>query len=194
MGKKDDSARSKIIAATIDCIEREGIQSLTIRKIAREAGVNGAAINYYFGTKDALVEKAMRRTLDEMMKMPEEIFDAAKGEALDRIETFFIAFLEGLVRWRGIVKAHLYEPLMEGHYETDFIRRFGEFLAAVAGRVRSAIPFVDETVVRMSIIQTVSAVMLPGLLPKAFLRFSALDFEKPEVRSAYVRALVRKMY
>ena len=46
MEEKDDPAKSKIIAATIDCIEREGIQTLTIRKIAREAGVNSAAINY----------------------------------------------------------------------------------------------------------------------------------------------------
>jgi AcrR family transcriptional regulator len=194
MEKKDIPAKPKIIAATIDCIERDGIQNLTIRKIAREAGVNSAAINYYFGTKDALVETAMRQTLDEMMTMPEEIFDAAKGEASDRIEAFFGSFLEGLVRRRGIVKAHLYEPLMEGNYETDFIRRFGEFLAALAGRVRSVIPFVDETVVRLSIIQTVSAVMLPGLLPQAFLRFSTLDFEKPDVRSQYIRALVRKIY
>jgi AcrR family transcriptional regulator len=194
MEKKNVPAKSKIVAATIDCIDREGIQSLTVRKIAREAGVNSAAINYYFGTKEALVATAMSQTLDEMMKMPEEVFEGAKGEASERIEAFLGAFLEGLVRWRGIVKAHLYEPLMEGNYETDFVRRFGEFLTALAGRIGRALPFVDETVVRISIVQAVSAVMLPGLLPGIFLRFAALDFEKPDVRSEYVRALVRKIY
>ena len=51
----------------IDCIEKDGINNLTTRAIAREAGTNIASINYYFRSKDALVAEALQMSLDHML-------------------------------------------------------------------------------------------------------------------------------
>ena len=56
---KDLPPRDRIIATTINIIGQEGIQNLTTRSIAKAAAVNIAAINYYFGSKDKLVELAL---------------------------------------------------------------------------------------------------------------------------------------
>jgi AcrR family transcriptional regulator len=56
------STRDRIVAATIVCLERAGMQSLTVRAIAEEAGVNVAAINYHFGSKSLLIEETLKRS------------------------------------------------------------------------------------------------------------------------------------
>ena len=50
------STKEKILHATIDAIVKNGIQNVTTRVIAQEAGVNNAALHYYFGTKEQLLE------------------------------------------------------------------------------------------------------------------------------------------
>lgn len=49
--------KEKILDATLHLIKSEGIDSVTIRKIASEAGTNVALINYYFGSKENLCMK-----------------------------------------------------------------------------------------------------------------------------------------
>ena len=72
--------RERIIEATLDGIDRVGVAGLTVRVIAAEADVNGAAINYYFGTQDRLLEEVLDRagrtgqwgTLDELAALIED--------------------------------------------------------------------------------------------------------------------------
>ena len=60
--------KQKILKATLKILESEGIQKLTVRKIAAEAGVNVAAVNYHFGSKDQVVFEALQ-TLRERFGM-----------------------------------------------------------------------------------------------------------------------------
>jgi AcrR family transcriptional regulator len=48
-----------LVRAAVACIRRDGIEGVTTRAIAREAGMNIAAVNYYFASKDALVAIAL---------------------------------------------------------------------------------------------------------------------------------------
>ena len=97
--------------ATIDCIGRDGIQSLTTRKIAKEAGVNSAAINYYFGSKEKLVEKALNQTLNEMSTLPEEILDLKSLDSKERLKMFFLAIMEKHLIYFFILFLFLYLPV-----------------------------------------------------------------------------------
>ena len=58
-----DTIEIKIIEAAIDCIEQFGLKGATNRRIAEKAGVNLAAINYYFRSKENLIERVMETTL-----------------------------------------------------------------------------------------------------------------------------------
>ena len=60
-----EEVKQKIIQTTIECIEQKGIQHATIRIIADMAGVNVAAINYHFGSKEQLFQIVMDATLNE---------------------------------------------------------------------------------------------------------------------------------
>ena len=59
--------QARIILATIECLERFGVTGTTVRRITEAAGVNVAAINYYFGDKEALLEAALAQSLDQAL-------------------------------------------------------------------------------------------------------------------------------
>ena len=65
--------RTRILDATYRCLVNGGYAALSVREIARDAGVNHALINYYFGTKDRLViavlDEANRRLLQRQRSM-----------------------------------------------------------------------------------------------------------------------------
>ncbi|MDP4095119.1 MAG: TetR family transcriptional regulator, partial [Bacillota bacterium] len=58
MNSEEKNAKERIILATIELIEKKGINSITTRGIASTANVNSAAINYYFGSKEKLLDEA----------------------------------------------------------------------------------------------------------------------------------------
>jgi hypothetical protein len=47
---------------------------------------------------------------------------------------------------------------------------------------------------RLRIIQSISAVLIPGLMPGLFQYFAGLDFADPEARRSYVEDLVNRLF
>src|SRR3989304_1629807 len=65
---KSASTRRAILEAAVTCIEKFGIDRMTTRRIAQEAGTNIASINYHFRTKDQLVAEALTMTANHMLE------------------------------------------------------------------------------------------------------------------------------
>ena len=69
--------KERIITATIDLIkDSDGlIENITIRKIAESADVALGLINYYFDSKDKLIEVCVERIISNVMKVFPNIDD-----------------------------------------------------------------------------------------------------------------------
>jgi TetR/AcrR family transcriptional repressor of bet genes len=65
MGRKRirDIRHEEFIEATIIAVHQRGYGVVTMAEIAREAGSSAASINYYFGSKEGLMEATMRHLL-----------------------------------------------------------------------------------------------------------------------------------
>src|SRR5262245_15699873 len=65
--------KAKILDAAFQRLAREGYAALSIREIAKDAGVNHALINYHFRSKDQLViavlDHANQRLLERQSRM-----------------------------------------------------------------------------------------------------------------------------
>jgi AcrR family transcriptional regulator len=58
-----ENTRDHILDRTIYLIGKKGTTDVPVREIAREAGVNVAAINYYFSSKEQMYEQMVARFL-----------------------------------------------------------------------------------------------------------------------------------
>jgi DNA-binding transcriptional regulator YbjK len=56
-----EAIRAAIIEATIQLIGRHGVDGVTHRAVAQEAGVSLSSTTYHFDSKDAIVSEALRR-------------------------------------------------------------------------------------------------------------------------------------
>lgn len=96
----DLDTRSRILAAATQVFVRRGIASGTIREITELAGVNVAAVNYHFGSREALLRETLAAIAGPM--------NAARLSALDQAAA---AHAPGLPPLSAIVDA-LVRPLV----------------------------------------------------------------------------------
>ena len=76
--KPEHITRTRILDAAEELFMQHGFEGTSMRQLTARAAVNLAAVNYHFGSKDALVEAVFRRRLDPM--------NAERIAALDRLE------------------------------------------------------------------------------------------------------------
>ena len=76
--KPQHETRTRILDAAEELFMQHGFEGTSMRLLTAKAGVNLAAVNYHFGSKDALIEALFRRRLDPM--------NAERVAALERLE------------------------------------------------------------------------------------------------------------
>jgi TetR/AcrR family transcriptional regulator, cholesterol catabolism regulator len=63
--------RARILEAAIDLLAREGISGVSMRAVAREAGVALGLVNYHFEDKHSLIRAALHRVEEQDLAMVE---------------------------------------------------------------------------------------------------------------------------
>jgi AcrR family transcriptional regulator len=76
--KPPHETRTRILEAAEELFMQHGFEGTSMRLLTTKAGANLAAVNYHFGSKDALIEAVFRRRLDPM--------NNSRIAALDRLE------------------------------------------------------------------------------------------------------------
>ncbi|MBM3368859.1 MAG: TetR/AcrR family transcriptional regulator [Betaproteobacteria bacterium] len=76
--KPHHETQLRILDAAEELFMQHGFEGTSMRLLTARAGVNLAAVNYHFGSKDALIEAVFRRRLDPM--------NTARIAELDRME------------------------------------------------------------------------------------------------------------
>ena len=122
----------------------EGYQSVTMRSVAAEAGVDAALISYYFGSKKGLFGAAMALSANP----PEVLLAALAGDPQHLPERVLTALLHawddpaGGAALRTMVSAAMQEPelarLLREVLEHEIVDRLAEHLTGRSGRVRAA--------------------------------------------------------
>ena len=92
--------RQRVLDAAEKVFARDGISRATVRQITTEAGVNVAAVNYHFGSREGLIEAVFERHASEV--------NADRNRGLDEV---LLAAGDGRPRLTGILEAYLGAPL-----------------------------------------------------------------------------------
>jgi AcrR family transcriptional regulator len=125
--------RERILATAERLFTERGYAATSLREITAKAKVNLAAVNYHFGSKEALVREVFVRRLGPL--------NAVRLEYLERLETAAGGRplkVERIVEAIVVPALHVsQEPLAGG---AAFLRLLGRALSEPAGFVREILP------------------------------------------------------
>lgn len=121
----DLGTKEKILRAAHTLFGQKGFDSVSIREISKEAGVNVAAVNYHFENKENLFKETIRVCLIDMSGTVASLHQS--GETCDtnalalRIYDYFLENAEALklAFKMFVIDAHIFPE--DVHQEDDFI-------------------------------------------------------------------------
>ena len=188
----------RILAAALTCMERDGIEATGIRDIAREAGVNSAAINYYFRSKDNLIRLALERSLENAFDGTIADLDRLRAEGLTArvaLERVMDDYVHHLGDYPRLAYAHLRDALVNQRYDGEAVRRSNAFLEQLLVRLAPDERDAERArELRLLLAQAWGSLLLIGVLPRIFDGFLPLDFSDPALRARYVSRLFAGVY
>jgi AcrR family transcriptional regulator len=128
--KPQHETRTRILDAAEELFMQHGFEGTSMRQLTARAGVNLAAVNYHFGSKDALIEAVFKRRLDPM--------NAERVAALDALEKDGLALGSvDIIRAFVVPSLRLIEDAKGGG--RNFIRLLGRTYTEPAKAVRALI-------------------------------------------------------
>lgn len=168
--------RERIIRAALARVDRVGLDGLTVREIAGAADVNLAAVNYYFGSKDRLLEEVVDRagreglwgTLDELRALIED----NRGDIRSGLEEYLSEFLPSLLAHPRRLALRLHGPLREQHYGGERVRELNDYLEGFLDVVGPALRPGTADAQRAAVTQFWSTLLALGLMPRLFEGFA----------------------
>jgi AcrR family transcriptional regulator len=188
----------RLLNATIEVLDKDGLEGATIPRIAARAGVSPGTVYRRFPDKDALMREVCLRVYESNYRHTQELFSRERWEdkSLEEIAGSMIRFtLKGHREHRGLVRALLF--FIFQHPEAAFVRKCEELETKVLqeiselllSRLREIHHPHPETAVKFAMLMI--PVMATGILvlppdPKDFNRFlpnieSHLEEELPRM-------------
>jgi AcrR family transcriptional regulator len=111
--KADDSeARARIAAAAEALFAARGYDGTAIRDIAKKAGVNGAMIHYYFGSKEGLYRDILEAAASTVRALLIETSSPATSTR-DRLASFVDAYAQYILNHPNLARI-LYREMLTG--------------------------------------------------------------------------------
>ncbi len=130
-----ENTEEKIITATFNIVQREGVQKATTKKIAAEAGVNEVTIFRKFENKKNLIEATKDYYMSKLLSRLEETFDYDEDESIeDYLKHCFHGILDFSQEDISIIRVAMQEikgetdkKLLISHITDTIINKMGEF-------------------------------------------------------------------
>ncbi len=137
--------RGAILAAARASFSARGYDATSLRRVARDAGVDPALVAHYFGTQDRLFTEALRRPLRPAEFVPQILAGGPDGLG-ERVARMFLALWEddatrdavlGTIR-SAMSNAHAAE-LLRGFVTDALIGRIADGLGVADARARATL-------------------------------------------------------
>jgi AcrR family transcriptional regulator len=143
------ATKAKILEAAFRRLAREGYAALSVREIARDAGVNHALINYHFRSKDQLVIEVLDAANRELLARQQGMYGAPGGfaEKWAQARAFYEGDLaSGFVRMQAELWA---ASLSNPGLREKFLPRLLAWRDVVLGAVRDALAALEASGTRL---------------------------------------------
>ncbi|UGB39651.1 TetR/AcrR family transcriptional regulator [Frateuria soli] len=120
------STKERILAAAEVLFAQRGFDGASLRQLTAAAGVNLAAVNYHFGSKDKLVEEVFRRRLDTLNAHRLAALSKVAGDPDATLEDVLDAFIRPALSLSGDGSGSLFMRVLARAFaeHDDHLRQF----------------------------------------------------------------------
>jgi len=187
------NAKDRILNSTLYIIGKEGFQNVTIRKIAAAADVNIASINYYFGSKEGVINEALKCLTSKFMSSF-EILDNKKISSIDRLRNFLRSYSDASVQYPDVFKNFVNQLIYSEDMKFDYIKFIeDEGIFKIKDIVSEVTAIEDEEKLSMIGLQTFAGLIFPILFNNQTRKFSHLNYKDKNVRYKYIDTLIKSI-
>lgn len=189
------TTKEKIIKVTMDIIAEEGFQCITIRKIAARAQVNIAAVNYHFGSKDAVVNEALRTVTNQLI----DTYYILQDNSIDirtRLEAFLNKYIEVLFKYPDVIKNMIDHAIHNSSFKeqaeyTIFLKTQG--IALLKTAISQLNPGKSEDYLYVKTLHMISALSWPILMGENMKEIVGIDLSDEVLRKMHVHLLLEQV-
>jgi len=189
------TTKEKIINVTMDLIAEDGFQNITIRKIAARAQVNIAAVNYHFGSKNAVINEALKTVTTQL----ESTYSILKDPSLDiavRLEKFLNNYTEVLFRYPDILKNMIDHAIHVSSFKENadyaiFLKTEG--VALLKATISQIHPGKSDDFLYVKTLHMVSALSWPILMGENAKEIMGIDLSDTDLRKLHVKLLLEQV-
>jgi AcrR family transcriptional regulator len=190
-----EGTEQKIIMTTIQLLGTEGTRKLTIRRVAERCGVNIAAINYYFRSKENLINRALKHYAE----LTQKVFLVLGDETLppyERLHTFMIRFSMHLITYPGFMKSLLMQTMNDDSMPTQAQESMQRGRTALLRLIASALPQAAENreALKYKIFQMMGGLLYPLIWGQYTQTLYDIDFTNAAVRLQYIDTLLQSFF
>jgi AcrR family transcriptional regulator len=204
----DLTTRARILEATVRLLYSGQLPELTTRRIAAEAQVNVAAINYYFRSKDELMDEAVQAATAAAFDRGMQMLRAPGKPPLDRLREYLFGYSTGLVKFPWVTRAAWTGLYLKEGGDTFY----GRFMRAMLDLVRQVIEEIrglrDEdsaapgrpggsgasgTGSTTAALMVLSCVIFPFLVSNTLRDAGAIDYTDDEARRRYIDTTLARL-
>jgi AcrR family transcriptional regulator len=182
------STKEKIVQAAVVIMTEEGFQNITIRKIAAQADVNVAAINYHFGSKDAVINEALKTVTDQL----KDTFESLKGSGDPKIKLarFIDNYTSILFKYPDILKNMINHAILNKPFDhhakyVTYLQNKG--IVLLRQTIAEVNPDLDDRLLYLKTLHLVSCLSFPilmGDLINGIMRIDLYDEETLKLHTA----------
>lgn len=182
---QDINTKDKILQAAVSLLAKQpDPERITVRDVAREAGVGVGLINYHFHAREELLSQAIGSIMAGMAGNPSQWRKAPDENDADRLA----AMLKGLYSF-----AEPYEKLMRFVLVQGIQRGETDAFLYMIPLLREALPGKDEFALRIVATQILWPLQAASINPDAFRSFSGVDLRDKDQRDRYIDTLVHNL-
>jgi len=183
-------ARSRILEAAAEIIGKDRNLNLTVREIAGRADVNVASINYYFRSKDKLLDEVELLLMEKIHTIYKNLNDASI-DIRERLINWGNNLIKHLIDYPGIIYL-IGTRVLER--ESASINRYLNLMETdLAPLVKELTGIEDDGIAGFKVLHLISGVVYPILIFSGSDQSAGIDISDDDTRKKYIASLVRSI-
>ena len=170
------NAKKRILNSTLYIIGKEGFQNVTVRKIAAAADVNIASINYHFGSKDNVINEALKCVTSKFITSF-KILNNKELAPIERMRNFLRSYSDVSVEYPDVFRNFISKLIYNEEIEPDYMKFIQqEGIESIINTLKELTGVEDHKQLYMMGLQIISSLIFPIILNNKVKTSIPLDY------------------